>query len=768
MPPLSPGPRIALATLLVLGVLAGFLGNSLPRIRPATAPDSTVSAARAVHDLQVISATPHPTGTPAHDRLRDHLVDRLRQLDCENVHIQSATGFNTLDGPIAATVANVVCRKPGLRGGPAVMLTAHYDAVPRSYGAADDGAGVAAILETLRALDASAPLDRDVIVLFSDAEEDGLQGAEAFVDLHPWAKDVGVVLNVDARGDQGPVFMFQTSTGNAPLIAALAHSVPDARANSLTGDVYRYLPSDTDLSIWLHSTFGVAAMNFANIDGYTHYHTPMDNLASLDLRGVQQMGDYALGLTRQLGHAQRAHLRTHDAVYANLPLIGVVHYPVALALPLSVLAALLLAWLVLRRCRTRSVPPPAWRQGIGLVVAGVIAIPALVWFLWLMVSRLHPAFADILQHEPYDARDWLAAALALTTALFLWLVPRRDERQSLDAVAISALLLWALLGVIAAVKVPGASYLFCWPLLAMTVALLLIETNGNITTAGGIVLGVAAAIPLVLWCALIVSLETGLTVSALPICALLLTLVLLLLLPVWQAARELTRAVVIVASLGVVAMSVVAHLRGTFNAQRKDPDSLNYVIDAAHATARWMSADRKPDAWTSVMLGAITPHQVFPAFAFTHGQPMLASEPKPVDVDAIGAPAVTVSDLADGRDVHVEIPRTGSGEILHLTGLTGMPIANVSINGRALPVSDGDRYHAGYPPPANGNLLTYYGVPPEGVDFRFTVSGHAPVTLRIETAVEGLPGPLRPRPDFLMSKPFIATDMTIVERVITR
>ena len=71
------------------------------------------------------------------------------------------------------------------------------------------------------------------------------------------------MLNFDNRGDAGPVFMFQTSPGNAPLIDMLADAVPGARTNSLTGEVYRHLPSDTDLSIWLHSAYAVGALNFA-------------------------------------------------------------------------------------------------------------------------------------------------------------------------------------------------------------------------------------------------------------------------------------------------------------------------------------------------------------------------------------------------------------------------------------------------------------------------------------------------------------------------
>src|SRR5690606_4622401 len=67
-------------------------------------------------------------------------------------------------------------RDPAL---PAVALMAHYDTVPTSPGAADDSAGVAAVLESVRALRARGSADRTLVVLLTDAEEIGLDGARA-------------------------------------------------------------------------------------------------------------------------------------------------------------------------------------------------------------------------------------------------------------------------------------------------------------------------------------------------------------------------------------------------------------------------------------------------------------------------------------------------------------------------------------------------------------------------------------------------------------
>ena len=105
----------------------------------------------------------------------------------------------------AATVRNVLARIPGSQpGGPAVLVTAHYDSREIALGAGDDGSGVVTILETLRALGTGPQLRNDLIVLITDAEEPGLLGARAFVDEHPWMADVALVVSIEMRGGGGP------------------------------------------------------------------------------------------------------------------------------------------------------------------------------------------------------------------------------------------------------------------------------------------------------------------------------------------------------------------------------------------------------------------------------------------------------------------------------------------------------------------------------------------------------------------------------------
>ena len=225
---------------------------------------------------------------------------RLRELGA-NPEVQTATvARHSPFGPDTwAVVNNIVAKIPGTQPTGAVMMVAHYDSVPSGPGAGDDAASVAAILEALRALKAGPALRNDLIVLFTDGEELGLLGAKGFVETYPTLDNIKVVLNFEMRGDYGPSMMFQTSAHNSWLVDQLAAAAPFPYATSAAPTVYKRLPNDTDLTVFLDA--GMAGMNFAAAGGITRYHTALDNADLLDQRTLQHQGSYALSLARRFG-----------------------------------------------------------------------------------------------------------------------------------------------------------------------------------------------------------------------------------------------------------------------------------------------------------------------------------------------------------------------------------------------------------------------------------------------------------------------------------
>src|SRR5689334_23276642 len=301
----------------------------------ATAPDTVFSAERALHHVEEIAQRPHPMGTADHDRVRDYIIAQLTSLGLRP-QIQSATAIGTRYQE-AGRVQNIVAWMPGSDAkGKAVLLMVHYDGVGAGPAASDDGAGSAALLETFRALRArKQPFAHDVIVLFTDGEESGLLGAAAFVREHPWAKDVAIALNFEARGTTGRSYMFETGPGNQDAVSTL-RAARDVTAGSVFTTIYRRLPNDTDLSEL--AVLGVPAPNFAFADGVERYHTSRDDVAHLNPGSLQHHGLQMLALTKRLANEPLPRPKTGDALFFDLPLLGMVIYPMWIAVPLALVA----------------------------------------------------------------------------------------------------------------------------------------------------------------------------------------------------------------------------------------------------------------------------------------------------------------------------------------------------------------------------------------------------------------------------------------------
>ena len=178
----------ALAAFLLLAItglaLLSIYLLQPPKAKPVDAPETEFSAGRAMGYVQEIAQEPHAMGTAAHANVREYLLNTMRQLGLDP-QVQETTVTRAVgNAAYAGHVYNIIGRLKGNGSGKAILLMAHYDSQPNALGAGDDGAGVAAILETARALQAEEKLEHDVISLLTDGEEYGLYGARAFMQ-HP-------------------------------------------------------------------------------------------------------------------------------------------------------------------------------------------------------------------------------------------------------------------------------------------------------------------------------------------------------------------------------------------------------------------------------------------------------------------------------------------------------------------------------------------------------------------------------------------------------
>jgi hypothetical protein len=311
--------RVLFCCALCLAATIGLYSVRPPAALGPDAPAWQFSAERAMAHLPHFASVPHPSGSRENEKARAYLVATLRGLGL-TVDVEEANKHG-------ATLKNIVATLPGTANRRAVMLVAHYDSAPAAPGAADDGAGVVSILETIRAIRAGPPLANDLFVLFTDGEEMGLLGAAAYVERHPdFGQRVGVVVNLEARGSSGPALMFETSEQNGWLIQQFARAEPWPTASSLMYSVYRLMPNKTDLTEFKKS--GVGGLNFAFTETVRDYHTAGDNIAHLDPRSVQHMGDNTLALARHFGALPLTNTRAPDCIYFNWIGRSLLVYPI--------------------------------------------------------------------------------------------------------------------------------------------------------------------------------------------------------------------------------------------------------------------------------------------------------------------------------------------------------------------------------------------------------------------------------------------------------
>ncbi len=448
---------------LALALLIGVASLQSPRPVDARAPATAFSAERAMVDVRELAQRPHPVGSADHARVRDYLMRRMTALGLETstqtgpISRGSARYLRRMGGdPEAAnfTAVNLIGVLPGRDPAlPAVALMVHYDTVPMSPGAADDSAGVAAVLESVRAIRARGPADRTLVVLLTDAEEIGLDGARAFWGGHPLRDRIGAVINLEARGGGGRAMMFETGRGAAETIALFGRAGIRAdggvTSNSLAAYVYERMPNGTDFTI--PKNRGVQGLNLAFIGRPEQYHAPTSTPDSLDRGSVQHIGSQALESADALLRAEALPARAAEAVYADL--FGRVllrHSPAAgwglLALALTLLVAA--GW----RARDRA--------GLTLADVGRGAVDG-VWFTaagLVLTQAVRTLAGPMAQHAESAAAyylllarlPWMEAGAALTVLALVMAVlggrARPDRRITAGALTVAAVFALALGG----------------------------------------------------------------------------------------------------------------------------------------------------------------------------------------------------------------------------------------------------------------------------------------------------------------------------------
>jgi len=445
--------------LAVLGLVMAIGVNGLQPPQPLglDAPENTFSGQRAVATLKILlgDESPHPVGSEANRAVRDRLMRLLTELGIE-VQLHAAIGC-AARRPTCANVENVLAEIPG-ETRDAIVLMAHYDSVAPAPGAADDGSGVATILEVARVLLLSPVARNRILLVFTDAEEVGLLGAEAFFAEHPWARDVKAVINVEGAGAGGPSLLLRTTHDGGALLRAYRENAEAPVALSVAQEIFARMPNDTDFSVAERSA--IPGIDFAFAFGFNHYHTPLDTIENLDPATLQHHGMNVLPLVQSLAKTKLV-AGDADSSYYTVQQLFWLAWPASYTVPLAVVA--LLALMVVG-VRLREVVGVG-RTLLGLLAAVVVlVVGAAACFGLMLLADFIAGTTPNFPANPWPWRMILYGGCGVAVAAIGWTI---RSRLGFWPSFLGVWWLLALLALALAVVAPLAANLVLLPVLAV-------------------------------------------------------------------------------------------------------------------------------------------------------------------------------------------------------------------------------------------------------------------------------------------------------------
>ena len=454
-------PVIVAVTVLAAALFAYGM-FTLPSPKPADADG--FSSARVVKDIQVISREHHSVAHPKERaKVREYLVERLRTMGADTVmqfEYDSLVGPQNKHVTYTFDAVNVLAEfSPAVPSGDDtyLMMIAHYDSrysqpMPKqdtvwSYGAADDGYGVGVILEMVsQALKRHDDWKQGIKVLFTDAEEVGMMGMKAaWADNKELFDNVGLILNVEARGTYGPALLFETCAGNEKVMKLYADAAKFPYTYSLTTVVYGFMPNFTDFTILKDEMPG---MNFSSIADINHYHTDLDNFSNISEKTIQHYGaqilPVALAYLTDERFSDKDYLKgDKDTTNFTIPLLGLFNFSKTAYMILNIIVFILFILLAaIEILRGRVKFQVALRKaGIVLCIAiGVLAVGELVAYLCTAVAGARFKPFGVITGIRFDGIAMIASTviMALVSVLIYVMFRKKAVRTVSSSMRASA------------------------------------------------------------------------------------------------------------------------------------------------------------------------------------------------------------------------------------------------------------------------------------------------------------------------------------------
>jgi hypothetical protein len=756
-----------IASLLIIAVICWIFFTMMPRfVSSDDAPLAEFSTKRAMQHVTEMSKAPHYVGSQNHRLVADYLEAELKKLNLETFTEEGTTltGWGNL-----TKSRNIMARIKGSQNTKALVLLSHYDSAPHSSskGAGDDAAGVAAILETIRAFQHNTtPHKNDIIILFTDAEELGLNGAAQFVMQSQWAAGVGLVLNCEARGTSGPSYMLmEVNGGNAAMVEAFDQADPGYPvANSLMYSIYKMLPNDTDLTVFREQG-KIQGFNFAFIDSHYNYHTAQDDAAHLDLRSLEHQGTYLVPLLGYFANADLTKLNSdEDRVYFSTP-VNFMSYPFYWNLPILIVTGLLFIFLVFVGLGKRTLVPAEIGKGFLNLFGAILTAGLIGFFGWKIMLSIYPQYNDIQQGFTYNGHAYILAFVFLALSVSFLFYFRRNSDNVVMSQSVAPLFIWLIINTGVALYLPGAGF-FIIPVFCSLLMFGWFVVTQRTSTFFNLIFTIPA---LVLFVPFIWMFPIGLGLKILFGSMILTVLVFSLLLPVIGlfAGKGGWSLITFLVAIGFF---VYANMHSGYETGKAKPNSLVYILDADKYQAYWATYDVNLDEWTKLYVGdnpstadALNADKLFSKYnsAFTYsGEAIVRDLPEP-EVEFLRD-----SIINSQRYLKIRITPKRKVNRYDIFASEKTVFHNLKANGaKSTEKTKGSAF------PRHGRkLLGYYVVNNEPLELEFSIDPKTPLDLSLmESSFDLMSNPLfdvKKRSATMMPAPFVLNDAVILKKRI--
>jgi hypothetical protein len=755
------------AVLFFLLIIGFIYFTMMPQmVSEEEGPLAEFSTARAFTQVETIAKQPHYVGSENHEQVANYLKNELQQLGLET-SIQE--GYTLTDWGNLVKSKNILARIKGSSNSKALLLLSHYDSAPHSFssGASDAGSGVATILESVRAfLYDKQKHKNDIIILFSDAEELGLNGAALFVTQHKWAKEIGLVLNFEARGSSGPSYMLmETNKGNAALVKEFSAAKANFPvSNSLMYSIYKMLPNDTDLTVFREKG-AIQGYNFAFIDGHYNYHTAQDDPAHLAKNTLEHQGSYLMPLLRYFSNTDLNNTETsEDYVYFTAP-FTFINYPFDWVTPMVIIAGLLFLLFVFIGIGKRILSLPEILKGFIPVLGSLLSAGVMTFLGWKLLLIVYPQYNDLLNGFTYNGHAYITAFVLLSIAISFGFYQLFSKKKLTMNHYIAPLFLWIVINAVIAVSLPGAGFLllpvYCG-LLALGVFV--------ITQKSYKFLNLILSIPAFIIIAPFIQMfPIGLGLKILYGSAILTVLTFALLLPTFGSFAKKGKwgLVFLLASVGFFAQ---AHYESGYEKGKAKSNSLLYVYDAESKVANWVTYDKNLDSWTKSYLGenpkAPQALNATPLFSKYNSKFTFATATSPRTVPLPLIQFLRDSIAGNQRYLKIKISPNRKVNRYDIFANEKMAITNFKANG-AMPLEQ-----KGTSLLRHGmKIVSYYVVDNEPLVMEFSIDRSNVFDMQLlESSFDLMQNPLftmNKRAYWMMPTPFILNDAVVIKQRIT-